>query len=56
MVLNVQNANNHQCTWAVLREALWAVGNFMAVRDMWGEAEFSIFDGQNQVGQGSIGV
>lgn len=55
LIFELFNANNHQCTWSVLMAAVWAIQNFMTVRDMWGELEFSVFDGGNQVAHGTIG-
>ena len=50
------NANNHQQTWGVLGAALDAVGLFMRQNGGGaGTAIFSIFDGTNMVGTGSIG-
>lgn len=56
LVFELTNANNHQCTWGVLFRAVWALTNFMRVKDMWGEVEFDVFDGGNEVASGTIGI
>lgn len=56
LVVRTANANNHQQTWGILGAALNAVGNFMRQNHIGaGPAIFSIFDGKNLVGTGSIG-
>ncbi|MCJ1302102.1 hypothetical protein MMC08_004903 [Hypocenomyce scalaris] len=52
--LQVVNANNHQTTWAVLGEALVALQDFMNVNNDFGAVKFTIFDGGNEVGTGSL--
>lgn len=54
LTLTVRNANNHQLTWAVVVTAIWAVTDYMVQKDQFGTVVFDIFDGANQVGQGSI--
>lgn len=54
MVLSIRNANNHQMTWPILSSAIWAVVDYMYKKDNFGTVVFDIFDGGNQVGQGSI--
>lgn len=54
IVLSIANANNHQTTWGVLGAALLAIGDYMNEHQWFGSVIFSIFDGSNQVGQGSI--
>ena len=55
LVLRTANANNHQQTWGVLGAALDALGAFTQQNQMVaGAAIFSIFDGMNMVGLGSI--
>lgn len=49
------NTNNHQQTWGVVKAALSALLGFMAEYGEYGTATFAIFDGLNQVGQGSFG-
>ena len=56
LVFELTNANNHQCTWGVLYGTVWALTDFMRVKDMWGEVEFDVFDGGNQVASGTIGI
>lgn len=56
LIFELSNANNHQCTWRVLLLALWAINNFMIVENRWGEVEFNVYDGGNQVAQGTITI
>lgn len=51
--LYVANANNHQQTYGVLAAAMWALGDYMG-RVGPGGVTFSVYDGANQVAQGSI--
>ena len=51
--LYVANANNHQQTYGVLAAALWALKNYMN-RFGAGKVTFSVYDGANQVAEGSI--
>lgn len=56
IVVRTANANNHQQMWGVLGAALNAVAQYMRnSRVGAGAAFFSIFDGNNLVGTGSIG-
>ena len=55
IVLRVWNANNHQTTWGVLGAAVWAVSSFKTTNNVYGAVNFNIYDGNNQVGQGTIG-
>lgn len=48
------NAFNHQQTWGVVGAALMACAQYMIEHDTYGGASFGIFDGQNQVGQGTL--
>ena len=54
-----QNTNNHQQTWGVLGSALAAVRDFMVCTPLQAEGpgavHFQIFDGWNEVGQGTVG-
>ena len=52
--VNVWNANNHQLSYIVLRGALKAVMEYMKDNNMYGSADFSIFDGENKVGEGVV--
>lgn len=54
-MLRIINTNNHQLTWGVLGAAIDALRDYMsqAVTGP-GESWFSIFDGQNEVGMGTI--
>lgn len=54
IVLSIANANNHQTTWGVLGAALSVIGDYMNKNHVFGTIFFHIFDGSNQVGQGSI--
>lgn len=54
--LSVFNANNHQTTWGVLASAMVALVDFMAGQGTYCAAAFSIYDGQNEVGTGSLGL
>lgn len=53
MLVSILNANNHQVTWGVLQAAIEALGDYMDQYG-YGSVTFQIYDGQNQVGQGSI--
>lgn len=53
LLVSVWNANNHQTTWGVLLSALEALGDWMEQYE-YGSVIFQIYDGQNQVGRGSI--
>lgn len=48
------NSNNHQTTWGVFGAALGALREFQNEHG-WGAADFTIFDGVKEVGQGYIG-
>ena len=52
--LRVRNVNNHQTTYGVLGAAMLALEDYM---DRFGycAGTFSIFDGTNHVGDGTIG-
>ena len=55
LTLTANDANNHHLTWGVLGAALEAVKNYMSQSDnRFGMVYFSIFDGENQTGHGSI--
>ena len=54
--LTVFNANNHQTTWGVLAAAFLALVDYMANQGTYYAAAFTIFDGKNEVGTGSIGL
>lgn len=49
------NVNNHQQTWGVLAAAIAALKDYMS-HNYYGGASFSIFDGSNEVGEGTVGV
>ncbi|KAI4130810.1 MAG: hypothetical protein LQ347_003242 [Umbilicaria vellea] len=49
------NANNHQLTWGVVGAAVDALITFMLNYSSYGMAQFSIFDGENHVGTGTLG-
>ena len=49
------NVNNHQQTWGVLAAAIAALKDYMS-HSSYGGASFSIFDGRNEVGEGTIGL
>ena len=53
--LHVENANNHQLTWGVLAAALGALRDYVVTQNGGGPGTFEIFDGENQVGKGTIG-
>lgn len=53
--VHVLNANNHQTTRGVLAAALTALSEYMSLT-AFGEATFTIHDGGNLVGQGSVGL
>ncbi|KAA6407892.1 MAG: hypothetical protein FRX48_08243 [Lasallia pustulata] len=48
------NTNNHQQTWGVLGGALFALANWMSSTGNVGAAHFIIYDGDNEVGQGTL--
>ena len=48
------NADNHQQTWGVVGAAIEALAQYMITHAIYGWATFRIFDGQNQVGHGSL--
>ena len=50
------NSNNHQLNWGVVRAAIQALTSYMLVENNAGSATFTIFDGGNEVGFGSIDV
>lgn len=50
------NMNNHQLTWGVMRAAIDALIGFMLNYASYGKAQFSIFDGENHVGSGTLGL
>jgi len=55
LTLLAGDANHHQLTWGVLGAALQAVKEYMSQSgNSFGTAYFSIFDGDNQTGKGSI--
>ncbi|MCJ1298275.1 hypothetical protein MMC08_001064 [Hypocenomyce scalaris] len=54
LALNVANSNNLQTTWGVLGAALTALEDYMQSQNVWGSAQFTIFDGANEVGQGTL--
>lgn len=49
------NVYNHQQTWGVLAAAIAALKDYMS-HSSYGAASFNIFDGRNEVGQGTIGL
>lgn len=49
----VSDANNHQVTYGVLGSVVVGLEGLMA-RDGYGEGEFEVFDGANQVGKGMV--
>ena len=54
MVFMALNAGNHQLTWGVLKAAIDGLNDYFTVTGDWGDAEFDIYDGDNQVGQGIL--
>ena len=52
--LETWDSNNHQQTWGVLGAALEALDDYMRVRGGYGAAQFTILDGQNEVGVGRL--
>ena len=55
MILRIWNANNHQTTWGVMASAIFALADWMHTEGIFGGGTFNIYDGQNQVGTGTIG-
>lgn len=56
LALSVFNANNHQTTWGVLASAVLALADYMAGQGTYCAAAFTIYDGHNEVGTGSLGL
>lgn len=56
LAIHVWNANNHQITWGVLGAAVHALEDFMFHTQHWGGASFDIYDGQNMVARGLLGL
>ena len=54
LVLNAWSANNHQTTYGVLGAAIGAISNYFD-QNGYGRATFTIFDGENEVGEGFVG-
>lgn len=52
--IRVGNANNHQCTYGVMRAAVAALYDYMLAENDFGTVKFDIWDGENQVGQGIV--
>ena len=53
-VLKIANANNHQTTWGVLGAAMSALSNFVKEHGGFDQADFVIYDGENEVAIGTI--
>lgn len=49
------NVNNHQQTFGVVGQAIDALITFMLNYSSYGMAQFSIYDGDNHVGTGTLG-
>lgn len=52
--VRIRNANNHQCTYGVMRAAVEALYDYMKTEHEYGTVNFDIWDGENQVGQGVV--
>ncbi|KAA6415695.1 MAG: hypothetical protein FRX48_00413 [Lasallia pustulata] len=50
------NTNNHQATWGVLGEAIEGLTHWMVSSGSYGAARFIVFDGENEVAQGEMGL
>ena len=50
------NSNNHQQTWGVVNAAIGAVWGYMLEKNNIGTATFTIYDGTNEVGRGTVDV
>lgn len=48
------NRNNHQQTWGVLAAAVEALTQYMMTHSTYGSVSFGIYDGRNQVGEGTL--
>lgn len=48
------DADNHQLTWGVLREACMALFDYMRRNDDFGSARFEVYDGNHKVAEGMI--
>ena len=53
LVFTAVNSNNHQMTWGVLAMAIEALASYMQSTGF-GRVIFTIYDGVNEVGSGSI--
>ena len=53
MDIRVWNTNNQQMAWSVVNTAMSELYTYM-VEDVFGTVDFTIYDGANEVGQGSI--
>lgn len=53
--VQISNANNHQCTFGVMRSAVAALTDFMTTENTYGTMSFEIWDGENEVGLGVVG-
>lgn len=54
--IDVRNANNHQCTYGVVHSAVTALMDYMLTENDYGLMDFEVWDGDNQVGVGSLGL
>lgn len=50
------DTNNHQTTYGVLGAAVEGLSHWMITSGEYGAAHFIIFDGGNEVGQGTLGL
>lgn len=48
------NSNNHQQTWSIVNSAIGAVWGYMLENNNIGTAMFTIYDGGNEVGRGTV--
>lgn len=55
-VVRMWNANNHQLSYLALQQAIACVMRYMQANKVFGDADFSIFDGDNKVGEGVVGA
>lgn len=56
LLFKAWNTNNHQMTWRVLQNALWALRDFINGMNEQNMMTFSIYDGINMVGKGYISM
>lgn len=54
MSLRIANADNHQLSREVMVSALIALRTCLQTYNVWGTAQFGVFDGSHKVGFGTV--